>query len=792
VSRTRNANFVLPAFLLAVGLGGLALILIAVLPGSGNNPISLPTLKPRATSELPLDPKLASVLLQLEDIYQREGLEKARDFALRNRLMDEQNIIRLTLELDTDDPEVRDQITRKLDEWQVRIEALYPQALDIAFSLDQLAQAVAFPTPAPNVTVALPTINPGSLNLPPSLLRALADFEHIRRVHLPEGPSPEGLPAQRARGEEGVALTGASSWHEAGVTGKGVKVGILDPGGFLNYRDFLGTELPSTVQVRAFNRSDDIEGNSWDSDDDRVHGTACAEIVHDMAPDAELYLGAFDSFASQKEAIEWLENEGVRVISASFGSVTLPSDGKSVEGQLVDALRERGILWVNAAGNSAERHYMDTFNQDSSGYATFRNGKQVLEAQVRDTGPLDVVLRWDDWEERTIDYDLFLFDADGNEIARSNDVQGSRTHPPVETIKLNEVEAGTRLYLAISAGQDEKQARYHIFADGPVLIEDADPMESISSPADAEGALAVGAVDWRSDTEAPYSSEGPTEDGRAKPDMSAPAGVTSSSYGGQVFHGTSAAAPHVAGAAALVWSAGPSFSTDDVHAYLLQHALDLGEPGPDFEYGYGRLDLAQLPEIEPGLQIEATSTVAISTIQPTISPTRAISTPDTIAASTVTIVPGNTPEPPSDSVPGSPGWLATLGAGMVLGSLLTAMGIWVYKRSSTRSPAMPATTYSTMPSNPPAGASTGAPPVPHAGGLTHVQPAAPTARAPASTSMPAHKQIPPTLPQPPKMPAVPPKPAIMSKVFCPNCGRLLDAQTGDCRFCGWKGPRIVP
>ena len=54
--------------------------------------------------------------------------------------------------------------------------------------------------------------------------------------------------------------------------------------------------------------------------------------------------------------------------------------------------------------------------------------------------------------------------------------------------------------------------------------------------------------------------------------------------------GTSQAAPHVAGLAALVWSVSPSLSNDQVEQVIEETAVDLGDPGRDDVFGYGRID----------------------------------------------------------------------------------------------------------------------------------------------------------------------------------------------------------
>jgi len=123
--------------------------------------------------------------------------------------------------------------------------------------------------------------------------------------------------------------------------------------------------------------------------------------------------------------------------------------------------------------------------------------------------------------------------------------------------------------------------------------------EGVGSPAVLPGVVAVSAT-GPTDERAPYSTYGP------EVVLSAPGGDKTRAGGGILqdtvsprskdghafleFQGTSMATPHVAGAAAVVWSA-TAGGADHVKDVLQSSSVDLGDPGHDPIFGHGRLDL---------------------------------------------------------------------------------------------------------------------------------------------------------------------------------------------------------
>ena len=443
------------------------------------------------------------------------------------------------------------------------------------------------------------------VQVPAASLTALANNPAVRLVRQPWKPVPLAV-------SEGVTMIDADDWQSAGYTGSGVKIGIVDVG-YAGYAALKGTELPASVTTRWFGSGETAGSNP--------HGTACAEIIYDIAPDAEFYLTNVDDAIDFGNAVDWLIAQGVDVISCSLGwMLTGPGDGTGLVSNKVTEARAAGILWANSAGNQARRNWVGTW-QDNNGndLHDFVVGVDETNAIYAYAGYSIIVgLRWNDtWGASGNDYDLYLFDNTLTQVAYSWNEQNGNDDP-AEFIVFTAPYTGwyhivIAKYLAISP------VTFQLLTfDWNLQYQTAS--QSIMEPADSPGAVAVGAVPWSSPTSLEvFSSQGPTSDGRTKPDLVAPDGVSGASYGasnglawgsgGTGFFGTSASAPHVAGAAALVKNAYPSYTPAQVQSFLETRAIDLGATGKDNLFGSGLLNLGAIPEEPPAVTTSAATSV---------------------------------------------------------------------------------------------------------------------------------------------------------------------------------------
>lgn len=426
--------------------------------------------------------------------------------------------------------------------------------------------------------------------VPIAFLDQIADYvEGINFMKQPDRPHSEVV-------SEGVNLTGASLYQASGYAGQRVNVAIVDLGFARLSEAIRAGALPSSVNKIDCTQPECTPASFSSEVED--HGTAVAEIVYDMAPDAQLYLIKVDGVIDLMNAKDYCMANGIRIINHSVGWVNMNFyDGSCYYDNPVCTANhayKNGILWVNSAGNEARSHYGATFiDSDGDRLHNVTENNDFISIHASTTfDPIAVFLTWDAWPATDQDYDLLLFDSSMQLVASSTGFQ-TGTQPPEESIYYLPPRTGT-YYLAVRKSSATSNHRFEIFS----YNHDLNPYvasSSLMSPADAAGVMAVAAIDyshWATGPQENFSSQGPTTDGRMKPEISGPDGVSSYIYG--TFFGTSASSPHVAGAAALILSNNPAFTVTELWNILTSSAIDLGTSGQDPIFGYGRLNLSTI------------------------------------------------------------------------------------------------------------------------------------------------------------------------------------------------------
>ena len=426
---------------------------------------------------------------------------------------------------------------------------------------------------------------------------------------------------------EGVAESNASVFHAASYDGTGVRVAVIDSE-FAGYAGLLGTDLPATVNTY------DWTGTGMGGG---PHGTACAEVVFDVAPGIAMDLHKVNTPVEFGNAVDQAIADGANIISASvLWPLDGPGDGTGFLADIVANARSNGIFYAGASGNYAERSWSGTFtDNDNDDVHEWATGQNINYFGPVPLGfPIQVFLQWDDWVAVDQDYDMALYYWDGDSwelVATASDVQnGGPGQQPFEYIGTL---APFPTYYGVVVIKSNASRDVCLRLIAPNLdLDQRVPARSFLFPADSPDVITVGAVDVTDPfpLEA-YSSRGPTfgpggscSGGSIKPDVVGYDNVSTVSYGPGAFAGTSAATPHVAGVAALLKDAYPSYTVAQLQGLIETYAVDLGDPGKDNLYGAGRLYLELLiptATTEPATSVTPTSATLNGTVNPNGSTT---------------------------------------------------------------------------------------------------------------------------------------------------------------------------
>ena len=441
------------------------------------------------------------------------------------------------------------------------------------------------------------------------------------------------------------------------VNGTGVKVGVLS-----DSYDNLGTakkgvrqgELPGPLNPFHFNKPvevlEDLDSGGTDE------GRALLEIVHDVAPGSALafhtaYLGEAD-FA---QGIQDLADRGCQVIADDISYLDEPFFQDGIIAQSVDDSKKKGVSYFSSAGNDGVNSYEHRYQASDvellgAGSGTAHNfsapGDPPVYAQPVYIPPGGILATSFQWDESsfsasgvgsTSDLDIYLLDRNGNVVSGSAS-DNIASGEPVEVFGYENDTPDSTFFIVILkfAGPDPHHLKYILFDDA--LFYATTPAipgvlsATIFGHPKAAGAIATGAA-WYQETPAygvdpaliePYSSYGGIPNYfdiegnripplvRKKPELTAPDGANTSffnpfgypdgAFDGDPypnFFGTSAAAPHAAGVAALMIEAQKlnTLTPDQIKGVMTSNTADMDDPlttgfdkGFDFASGYGLIE----------------------------------------------------------------------------------------------------------------------------------------------------------------------------------------------------------
>lgn len=410
------------------------------------------------------------------------------------------------------------------------------------------------------------------------------------------------------------------------IDGTGIKIGVISVG-IEHYAAIAAASpdiLPTNLTIHPT-----LSGNPANDE-----GTAMLEVVHSVAPGAQLFFaghpGASRMTAAQmREAIQWMMSNDVDVIVDALDFYDQPyfTDGTGTVAEQVKLAIEEGVTYVSAAGEAVERHYQGMFASTGGDFPLrhdFESGAGVdsfLRVRVPPGAIFDVTLQWsDEWGASANDYNLTIWNDPPTQVLASSVITQNGTQNPFERIAdlFNPTDQNIFINISVVRTSNAAPRELELFLSEAGSIEIFDPH---NTPGDAifghkavEGVITVGAVDSAAPQNVVWeeSSGGPSTvvtnfATQAKQLRNSLDGVAIHNVETQVgelghfddpFESTSASAARVAGIVALMQHAhdnltlrvGDRLTPAQVATILKNTAVDIGPAGYDQFTGAGRFD----------------------------------------------------------------------------------------------------------------------------------------------------------------------------------------------------------
>jgi Secretion system C-terminal sorting domain/Subtilase family len=440
----------------------------------------------------------------------------------------------------------------------------------------------------------------------------LAELDKNAKIRFVYGAYKPVSNSGKVNGQGDKALKSDVARENFKVTGKDVKVGILSD----SYNNLFGAangvqdgELPGLGNPDGYTKPvvvlKDLAFGGADE------GRAMAEIVHDVAPAAELYFyTAFESETDFANGIVKLTDAGCNVIVDDVNYFSEPFFQDGIIAKAVQYAASKGVHYFTSAGNQAiNSSYEFKFNpiqvNDPNTTATtfhkFSNNpapkfpNYYLPFFSSPGNNMTITLQWDEpyvsvsgGTGAKTELDLFVYNSNFELVAAgfANNVGGD----PLEIINQVSTQTSGFLFIRIEKRSGPNPGKIKLAMNSSSILIPAVPAfkdvykfipgvfaSTIVAHANAKEAFTVGAADYRktvpfgaaTDIIENFSSIGGTNilfdrngrrinERRMKPDFVAPDAANNSFFGSDSdgdglpnFSGTSAAAPYAAAVAAL-------------------------------------------------------------------------------------------------------------------------------------------------------------------------------------------------------------------------------------------------
>ena len=452
-------------------------------------------------------------------------------------------------------------------------------------------------------------------------------------------------PAYPAIGNSGIIQTAGDSAMRTNYVrdgfnlgGQGIKIGVIsdsyntlanNPAG----NDVINGDLPGIGNINNPNPVHVLKEYPYGRRSDE--GRAMMQIAYDVAPKSTFaFRTGFLTAGDFAQGIRELGADNCNVIVDDITYITEPFFKSGVVESAINEVTAAGISYVTAAGNFGNKSYESVFNPVAApaglpGKAHLFSGTDILQSDsVKGTalspGVYTIVLQWVDdiyslggtQTGTQNDLDIYLASNDGNSLYGVN--RDNLGRDPIEVLSFTITSDTVVNILVVNASATSTtnfanlRFKYVVFRGNLKINEYQQGSSTIVGQGNTDAAITVGAALYantpaygvNSPTVASFSSIGGTLVNNVvknKPDLVGPNGVNTSVNFGSIdydgdglpnFFGTSAAAPHVAGAVALLLEAKRKFysqgmTSAEVKSLFVNTAIDMYGAGFDFKSGFG-------------------------------------------------------------------------------------------------------------------------------------------------------------------------------------------------------------